>query len=106
MATLVKTQPITSKIASIAVPTEQSGLLQAVQQLIYNHNQSNGTSPKSSAPKAKVGRFQELVQNRITAKVKIYSKQDPETFVEFTQINGMTFQDSVTGETWSWVRGN
>jgi hypothetical protein len=59
-----------------------------------------------NAKKPKTGRFQEITTQRITKKAKVFSKQDPTVFVEFKQINGMTFKDTVTGELWKWTRGN
>lgn len=100
----VISQPTTSQIQSIAPPTDMSGVLSAVQQLIYNFNQITNNGPSNQKPKT--GRFQEVTAKRITKKMKVYSKQDKETFVEYKQINGMTFKDTVTGEQWKWERGN
>jgi hypothetical protein len=98
-----------------------SGVLPALQALIQNLNLLTGNGPapnnngggggggnvgqQKAPPKAKQGRFVELTGQRVTADVKVYSKQDPSTFVAYKQINGMTFKDSVTGELWSWGRG-
>ncbi len=96
-------QPNTSNLVSaVHAPTDMSGVLQALQQVIYNLNRITNNSPGNK----KIGRFQEVKAQRITAKVKVYSKQDKETFVEYKQINGMTFKDTVTGEQWNWSRGS
>lgn len=42
--------------------------------------------------------------NRTSSKVKIYDPNDKSVFVEVEQINSLTMQDGVTGETWSWKR--
>ena len=108
------TQPNThTLLQSITPPTDMSSVLSALQQLINNFNLITGNGPgqsgqpgKNGEPgtKSQLGRFTEQRNSRVTKKVKVYSKQDPATFVEVEQINAMTFRDSVTGEVWTWGR--
>ena len=98
-------QPDTSTLTpSVAVPTDMSGVLPALAQLIHGYNMLRGAAFKRS-PTKKKPRYEEQKAKRLTAKVKVFSKQDPTTFIEFKQINGMTFKDTVTGELWVWQRG-
>jgi hypothetical protein len=111
------TQPSTNLLQSITPPTDMSGVLPAVQQLVYNFNMITGNGPSRSGgggqgqgqgqngKKGKKPRFEEQLPKRITKQVRVYSKQDKEVFVEYKQINGMTFQDTVTKELWVWNRG-
>ena len=115
-------QPTPQNTPSIPQATDLQSVIYAVQQLTQGYNQLTGRTGQpgqqgrtgqpgqqgraGQAPKSKIGRFQELTQQRVTAKVKVYSKQDPETFVEYKQINAMTFKDTVTGEQWNWARGS
>jgi hypothetical protein len=108
-------QPNTSTLTpSISPPTDLNGLYSAMRQLIQGYDMLRGQAGQQgpagkagqNAKKPKTGRFQELTAQRITRKVKVFSKQDPTTFVEFKQINGMTFKDTVTGELWKWTRGS
>jgi len=105
------TQPDTrTLLQSITPPTSMSDVLAALQQLIINFNLITGNGPGNSnqpgkpGKPPKLGRFVENRQGRITKQVKIYSKQDPDTFVVVDQINALTFKDSVTGEQWTWGR--
>lgn len=105
----VISQPTTSPMQSIAPPIDMGGVLPALRQLIYNFNLLNGRDgapgKNSTQPKKpKVGRYVEQKQGRVTKDVKVFSKQDPETFVTFKQINSLQFKDTVTGETWTWQR--
>ena len=106
------TQPVPTSLPSIPLAYDVPSLLEAVKQLTQGYNQlsgktlgnkhKNNQAPKKS--KVQLGRFIELKQGRSTVNLKVYSKDDPTTFVEFNQINAMTFQDTVTGETWTWQR--
>ena len=114
-------QPTAAPIPSIPIASDLPSALAAIQALSMTHNivygyggggggskqqpqqSKNNTKPPQ---KPKVGRFEEQKSKRITTKVKVYSKQDKETFVEYKQINGMTFKDTITGETWNWSRGS
>ncbi len=111
-------QPTAPTIPSIPQASDLPSALAAIQALSITHNIMHGSNSKSPQhqnqgqdknqtpnKKPKVGRFQELTAQRVTAKVKVYSKQDKDTFVEYKQINGMTFKDTITGETWNWSRG-
>jgi hypothetical protein len=106
-------QPIQPQTPSITPAYDLQSLLQAVQQLTQGYNQltgrtnNNQSQPKNNMPqppKPKIGRFIEQKPARVVSTVKVYSKQDPSVFVEVKQINAMTFQDSVTGELWTWGR--
>lgn len=104
-------QPTPQQTPSIPPAYDLPSLLSAVKQLtlgyellsgrlLGNKQTKNNTSPK----KPKLGRYVEQKQGRVTQDVKVFSKQDPETFVTFKQINALQFKDSVTGETWTWQR--
>ena len=67
-------------------------------------NRQPPIASKNQANKANQGRFVEQPLLRVTVLQKVYSKQDPTVWVEFLQINTMTFKDSVTGELWTWNR--
>ncbi len=112
-------QPTAPTIPSIPAASDLPSALAAIQALTMTHDIMHGSNSKSPQQqkqgqnknktpndKPKIGRFQELTAKRVTAKVKIYSKQDKATFVEYKQINGMTFKDTITGEMWNWSRGN
>lgn len=68
------------------------------------------SSQSSSSPGAngkkptKQGRFTEV--NRVTKKVRITNPDDEEQFVDVLRIDNLTFKDTVTGELWTWTRGN
>ena len=115
-------QPAAPTIPSIPTAHDLPSALAAIQALSMTHNivypgggggskgQGSKQQPQSKnntkpPQKPKVGRFEEQKSKRVTANVKVYSKQDKETFVEYKQINGMTFKDTITGETWNWSRG-
>jgi hypothetical protein len=107
-------QPAQQQTPSIPPANDLQSLIYAVQMLTQGYNQltgrngNNQNQTKNNTPrppnKPKLGRFVEFKQGRVTSTVKVYSKQDPSTFVEVKQINAMTFQDSVTGEIWTWGR--
>lgn len=110
-------QPAGPVIPSIPNAYDLQSALAAIQALSITHNIMHGgggvkqpqqqQSKNNTKPpqKPKVGRFQEIKAQRVTANVKVYSKQDKETFVAYKQINGMTFKDTITGEMWNWSRG-
>jgi hypothetical protein len=114
----VISQPPVQTTPSIPQAYDLQSVIQAIQQLTQGYNQLTGRTgnnnsqqsknntqqPKNntSQKKPKLGRFVE--QRRVTSNVKIYSAQDPATFVTVKQINALTFRDTVTGETWTWGR--
>lgn len=108
-------QPAPQTTPSIPAAYDMPSLIAAVQLLTQGYNQITGRAGGVSGFKSKSnsdannkkpnpGRFIEQRQSRVTETHKVFSKQDPTTFVEFKQINSMTFKDSVTGELWTWTR--
>lgn len=111
-------QPIQQQTPSVPPANDLQSLIYAVAQLTQGYNQltgrtannqgggnkNTGNNQSKPPPTQKLGRFIEKKAARVMTTVKVYSKQDPSTFVEVKQINAMTFVDSVTGEQWTWGR--
>lgn len=59
--------------------------------------------PRGKDTSAK-GQWTENKANRVTAKVKVYSKTDPTQFVEVEQVNQIEMVNKDTKQTWKWQR--
>lgn len=101
-------QPASTPMPSIPPATDLSSALQAIAALTQLVNQLSGRFPSNSGnnknSKQKVGRFQELKPLRTVEKKRIFNPQDKEQFVDVERINRLVFQDTVTGEQWTWTR--
>ena|ERR1035437_5074805 len=115
-------QPAPTTIPAVPQAYDLPSALSAIQALSTTHHimydrpqqgqgqNGNGTSPQTKKPK--VGRYQELKDKRITTKnVKIYSHDsDPKNhgdgseFILMDRIDGLSFKDTKTNETWDWKR--
>ena len=65
--------------------------------------QIGGSTSNQKKKNNKVGKYIEV--DRQTAQVRITNPQDSNQYVDVLRINSLTFQDSVTGEKWTWNRG-
>lgn len=82
-----------------------SALKHTVEQLAGQRPVQNGGSNKSGNKgnkKNQTNRFNEI--NRVTTQVRVYNPNDKSQYVDIDQINQLTLQDKVTGETWGWNR--
>lgn len=106
------TQPGPVSLPSIppAQPTVASltATVNALRQVVLFLSGQQGPRGLQGAPgqdaHARPARWTE--QGRTTSKTKVYQNNDPSTgnFVEVEQINSLTMQDGITGESWRWSR--
>lgn len=102
-------QPAPPAMPSVPLANDLPSALEAIRALTHGYNiqygmRSGGNSNNTAPSKPKIGKYSEQKPLRVTKTIKVYSKQDPETFIEVKQINAMTFRDSITGELWTWTR--
>jgi hypothetical protein len=76
--------------------------------LIITGQQGVGGPRGQAGPRGKdanaKGQWTENKANRVTAKVKVYSKTDPTQFVEVEQVNQIEMVNKDTKQTWKWRR--
>jgi hypothetical protein len=61
-----------------------------------------GKAPPPPTTNKGPGSFQEVVPSRVTHTTRIYDPNNHAVYVDVKQITGLTFQDKLTGASWSW----
>lgn len=100
-----------------AIGAIRQTLMQMNNQLRNQSNNSNrgggqggsgggGSAGVSGQKKPKMGRWNEIPDERVVQTVRIFNPKDKEQYVDVQRINALTFQDTVTGESFYWYRGN
>lgn len=105
-------RPITPM--AIPIATDLQSLIQAVnamRQILLNLNiPSNNTGTNGGGFIAnnpngnpnKQANFQEVVQKRVTQKIRVFNANDKTQYVDVQQITGLTFVDPANGQTINW----
>lgn len=95
---------------SVPPAFDLASAIASLNMLIVGYNNMRGPAgapgKNGKSKTAKGGKYVELKQKRVTNTVKVASKQDPDTYVEFKRIDALTFHDTKTNEIWTWQRGH
>lgn len=111
----VFTQPTPNNLLAIPIPTDLPSAIQAIKALraavMQLTARTGGPPPNPFKPqyngftsKKTTSRWSELSQDRVVKKVRVFNPNDKTQFVDVEQINGVTMQDQLTGEKWTWKR--
>ena len=108
-------QPTPNNLLGIPVATDLPTAIAAVNAMravLQNiTGRTGGFPPKPFTPqyngftsKKTTSRWSEVSGDRVKKVVKVYNPNDKTQFIEVEQINGVTMQDQVTGDKWTWKR--
>lgn len=111
----VITQPIPNNNLAIPVATDLQSALAAIAALraavMALTNRLGGIPATPFKPqfngftsKKTTSRWSEVRQARSVKVVRVKQKTNPNNFVDVEQINGLTMQDRITGDKWTWSR--